>query len=76
MAVCRDPSPRLDRIEVGQVQRQNRSGRTAALDQVTEVRGTRTYVVAVSVFTACHWVTDDCRHFGHFYGKGIAGVLV
>ena len=69
MAVCRDPSPRLDWIEVGQVQRQNRSGRIAALDQVTQVRGMRTYVVDVCVFTACHRVTDDCRSFGHLYGK-------
>jgi hypothetical protein len=76
MAVCREPSPRLDRIEVGQVQRPNRSGRTAALDQVTHVRGARTYVVNVSVFTACHRVTDDVRHFDHPYGRRIDGVLV
>jgi hypothetical protein len=75
-AVCREPSPRFDQIEVGQVQRQNRSGRTAALDQVTHVRGARTYVVNVSVFTACHWVTAGCRHFDHLYEKRVAGVLV
>jgi hypothetical protein len=76
MAVCREPSPRLDRIEVGQAQRQNRSGRTAALDQVTHVRGARTYVVNVSIFTACYWLTGGSRHFDHLYGKRIGDVLV